>query len=486
MNQTNQQTFLLDIRDLFFVMLKRYYVFFIVGLFFGGVLGCYKLISEIRISSVSSDSNSVISVLDINSKLPKETDLEYSQRVLDINHAKDLINSIDVMEQQVDNQRRYVSNSILMQIDSENEAVSTATIIVSIENSQINNADLALVSTYKQFILSGEYLTELSENTGVNQGYLLELISAEYSTSTSVVLNTSGNSDNVGVVTVRVIGPSIDLTESILNAILNNVEIKYLDVNESIPHSISVAARQNSYIVDSNTRDRQFNASNRFETVQQQINNFDKALDNVASKIGVEKSLLFLYFSEEYNNDSTSGLFSISSVIKYFIVGVLFAFVLVFIIISFVYIFNKRFSTQSKFFCRFNDLKKIGVIKPQDKRSRFSKYIDVKTGDDNKMSNDINMSIIAANVNNLTCGMNKVLFTGTIDSCMVEKLVQDLKIQADVKAGFFDNSECLQALNDYDGVIIVEQRKISDCKLVSEELKLIANTHSKLVGAIIL
>ena len=39
---------------------------------------------------------------------------------------------------------------------------------------------------------------------------------------------------------------------------------------------------------------------------------------------------------------------------------------------------------------------------------------------------------------------------------------------------------------DYDGIIIVEQRQYSKCKLVEEEIKMIENAHAKLIGAIIL
>ena len=82
--------------------------------------------------------------------------------------------------------------------------------------------------------------------------------------------------------------------------------------------------------------------------------------------------------------------------------------------------------------------------------------------------------------------MNKVLFTGTAETTKIEKLVKDLGLKFDVKASVFDDPGCLETISEYDGIIIVEQRNYSDCSLIAEELKLIENVNTKLIGAIVI
>ena len=55
-----------------------------------------------------------------------------------------------------------------------------------------------------------------------------------------------------------------------------------------------------------------------------------------------------------------------------FVLGV----VIVLCIISLIYIFGRKFATQGKFFNSFNSINKIGVIKPEYKRSKFASFID--------------------------------------------------------------------------------------------------------------
>jgi hypothetical protein len=93
---------------------------------------------------------------------------------------------------------------------------------------------------------------------------------------------------------------------------------------------------------------------------------------------------------------------------------------------------------------------------------------------------------MSANVKNLTSGMDKVLFTGTADTEKVKELVKALNIKADVKASIFEDPSCLESIADYDGIILVEQRDYSDRKLIAEELELISNADTKLIGAIVL
>lgn len=480
MNQNVQQPLILDVKDLFLFFLKKFVSVLIVGAIFAGVFSAYKIVSNYR----TGDYNDSAVILDVSEKLPDETDVSYAERLQNVNRAKDIVNSISVINKQIENQRKYVSDCVLMQIDPENEAVTTATLIVEVEGSLTNGADKVLVSSYKQYILSGEYLSSLSKELGINQGYMTELITAD-DESVTAIPNVSPSNDNIGLVSIRVIGPTLDYTNEVMDTILENVNLKCIDLNNEISHTVKFSSRQSAYVVDTTTRDKQYNATNRFENLQTQISNFDKSLDAIATKLGVSKTNIYAYFSfNDFNTTSSSS--SVFSIIKYCIVGFLFGVIIAFVVVSFSYIFGKRFKTKSNFFNRFYWVNNVGIVKPDNNRSGFIKYLDRKSGDDNIYTVENTNKLLAANINNLTKGMNKVLFTGTADIKKTRKLINELGVKGDIKDSFFNDPMCLNSLSEYDGVIIIEQRNYSDCRVVSEELKLISNAQIKLIGAIIL
>lgn len=477
MNSSMHQTYEIDLKDLFFVIIRKLGIILLVGIIFAGSLFAFKF----------NPTNKSVNALDTSIRLDDESDVDYSERVLKVNRAKDIIYSIDAFKNQIEDQRKYMTDSILMQIDYTNEAVTTTQLYVSINDSLTSGIDRVLLSSYSQHLISGEYLAELANSLGTEQGYLKELIKVDYATSSSVYFNSESLNGCTGTITISVIGPDISYTDKIMDSVIEEVNLKQNDFNASIvSHSVFVTSRQNYYMLDTNTRDLQYNATNRFEILQKQILTYEASLDDLASKMGVgNKENIYSYFS--YDDDSwISSSSVIKAAIKYALIGFVFgAFIVVFVILV-IYLFGKKFSTQASFFGRFPAVNKIGVVKPFNKRSKFASFFDKKTGDDCNLSSENNYRIIAANIKNLTAGMDKVLLTGTADFQRIKDLTGDLNIKADVKKSFFIDPDCLASISEYDGVIIVEQRCFSDCRLITEELMLIANSSSKLVGAIII
>ena len=484
MNQNRKQN-IIDIIDLLFVFLKKSLIILLVGIVFAAGLGGYKLFKSLR-SASAANSSVATGVFDISKKLEGETETQYSTRVRNVNRAGDLINSINALNNQIENNRNYVANSVFMQIDAEDEAFSTASLVVTLDRNQSTRVDLALLSSYRQYILSGEYLESLSKELNINQSYITEVITANYENS-SILVNTAGDSSNVGVVTISVIGPSVEFTDRIMDLIIESVDDKCNELNTTVvAHTVSIAARQSSYKVDSTTRDRQISITNRFESLQTQIINYDKSLDTIALDLGVDKSTIYRYFALSENEITQNTSISMKSILKYSIVGFALGIVLIVVVIALNYIFGNKFSTQAKFFARFSWVEKVGVNKPSKKRNSILRKIDVFTGDDNDLSVEKSNQLMANNIKNITSGMNKVLVTGTADFSKIEGFVKSLGIKAVVKSSFFNDPQGLENIADYDGIIIIEQRNYSKCKLVEEEIKMIENAHAKLIGAVIL
>ena len=61
-----------------------------------------------------------------------------------------------------------------------------------------------------------------------------------------------------------------------------------------------------------------------------------------------------------------------------------------------------------------------------------------------------------------------------------------LGLKGDYKPDIFSDPDVLKTVPDYDGVVILEQRKVSLFKDVSNEIALIGNAGTEIIGAIII
>lgn len=82
--------------------------------------------------------------------------------------------------------------------------------------------------------------------------------------------------------------------------------------------------------------------------------------------------------------------------------------------------------------------------------------------------------------------MNRVLITGTGDSKAMSEAVKTLGLKGDFKPDIFNNPQVLKSVPDYDGIVLIEQRKYSLKPVVENEINLLSNGGTKIIGAIII
>ena len=176
----------------------------------------------------------------------------------------------------------------------------------------------------------------------------------------------------------------------------------------------------------------------------------------------------------------------IKSSLKYAVLGFLAGAFIVVLFYILKYIFGKKIITQAQFFSVFGGIKKIGVLKPSGNRCKYTEFIEIKAEDDSRMSADNTKKLISANYGNLTRDLGKVLITGTADKKKMDETVKALGLKGDYKPDIFSDPDILTAVPDYDGVVLIEQRGVSTFKNVSNEIELISNGGTKIVGAVII
>ena len=473
MNESTTQNVDINLKDLLCFILKHTKALIIIAFIFGIAGFGYSAYNQKKSASTPS-----VSVLDTTQMLPGESEEEYSNRVANVERANAIMDNIATLTSQVDIQNKYLCDSVYMQIDPLNVATSRLQIVIACDNDIVGGIE-SIYNAYSVDITKGDYLDSVADELDYSTGAVQELIGVNL---TSTYLTYSDSQEQIGTLNIMVVGPSIDETELIMDAVIAEIDSIYPELNSSVTqHTLSIVGRQCSIGYDATVKKNQFDAVTTLNTIQNQINNLNNNLDSIAKTLGMTDRADFYVSAISVNNS-----FSIKTCIKYSLVGLVFGLVLVAGILVLLYLFGRRIVSQAQFFSLFRGIDCIGVCKPSGKSNRLQSALDRWSSDNNSMSEESTNSIISANFGNLTIGVNRVLVTGTVDSESVRESIKKLGITGDVKLNMFSDLTVLPAASKYDGIVLIEKRGVSEKKLVKEQINLLKNSGTKIIGAIIL
>ena len=479
----------INVKDIILVILRKIWVIILVSSILGTAFFVYKIEKRGKTSDI----------LDVYTKLNfSETDYKYQRRVQNIDKAREYVDMIEILNSQIDHQRQYITDSIYMQIDAENTYQSFAQISFTIP-SNTPGIDTTLYTAYEREIRAGNYLNGYADELSVRTDYIKELIHITSSLDNSSIIDADENVDQVFSIYISVIGTNGSFCDDIMNLIISEVESLHTDFNKSITiHSMSVIGIQQVVKIDTSLRDGQNSQIAKIDSLQKQIATYYDALDKLAKELGLSsKDVFFEYFithsedapdviPSEVSERKVSRSSVVKSGIKFGVVGFVFGIIIVAAIVIVRYIFGRKIITQAQFFSKYVFLNNIGVMKPKYKRSKYSRFIDFLSGDDTKLADENANKIISNNYFNLTRNFENVLITGVGDKDLMNSCIVDLGLRGDFKPDMFNNPDIIKSISDYDGVVLIEQRKSSSYKKITEEIKLITNSGTELVGAIIL
>lgn len=475
----------IDLKDLLCVVLKNTQVLILTGVIVA-VAACGYLFIDARRSADKIADNA--NVLDTEKRLSGESDEEYGNRVSNINRAHNIMANIDALNAQVEVQNNYLTESLYMQLDPLNISTSSASVAVSFTYSTDYAVKEAVCSAYQSYVDSNVCLADVAETLDVSPESLCELVSCTRSSgvNSAGVLIDDGNGIT-WILTVKVIGSSVEFTETVLDSILSNIDEETDVINEDISaHTLSVINRSNSVSFNSGVREDQLNAVKTLNDLQTQIKNLNSNLDDIGKQLGFTDRSGFYQQASSDSPETPSPMPSATSIIKYCGIGFILGIIVAGCFLAVSYVFGRKISSQSQFFSHFPYLEKIGICKPQGDRSKFIAFLDRLSGDDSGLSEENTNGIISNNCANLTSGMNKVLITGTAEDDAAKKVITDLKLKGDVELNMFNNPDVLKDAAEYDGVVLIEQRGVSDKKLVREQIRLLKNSGRKIIGAILI
>ncbi len=486
MNDYTSQPIEIDLKDLMCFVLKKWGVLLIAGVICAVLLSSFKYVSDRKKSATPAI---VTNVLDIDVMLPGETEEEYNNRVKTVNNARDVMTNIVALTDLAAIQNEYINSSIYMDLDPLNVATSNAQVLLTLDSDALYGHREALENAYSYDLISGDYLDDTASEYGYDKTLIIELISVRTSTdSDGVNLIEYGSGENVILLTLSVCGPSIEFTDAVLDSMLDEVANKASELSSTVVrHSMTVTGRQSYVSFSAEVRDSQVVAVNTLNTLYSQINSENGILDNLAKQLGLtDRNDFYELINEETNVSEPAVAVSFKDIIKFCLIGFVVGLIIIAAYYAVAYIMGRKIITQAQFSALYSDVKIIGVSKPLGKRTALNSFLDRMSGDDSKVSADNINKIIGANYGNLTLGMNKILITGTADKGFAKKAVKEFGLNGDIEFNLFENPSVLRDASSYDGIVLIEQRGLSEKRVVSDELSLLKNSGAKIVGAIIL
>lgn len=468
-----------NLKDVIYYLLKNIKVVIILGLVFTCIGLGYSYVNAPR-DAVAVSSN----VLDTTVKLPGESDDAFNNRVANVERTKSIMENIVVLTRQVEIQEEYIENSLLMQIDPLSVFHTDVQIVLEC-NTNVDGAIDSLRRAYISEIQYGDYLISIADEMDCPVGSVQELIICNPIDSEEEIVLDSTSSE-IDVITIRVVGSSYEITDTIMDEIETMVLSKTDYYSSSIiNHSIRVIGRQHSVSYDDDLRNYQLDSLTILNTIQTQINDLNNNLDNLASILGFsDRTSLCDSINNCLSIEDQHGEFR-TDVIKYGFIGCFFGIFLAFCVIVWRYSWGRCIVSQAQFFDLYTSLQSIGVFKPNDTKNKYQEILDRWSGDDYDLSEETVAKLISANYRNMTKDLNNVFITGTVYSSLVKERIDVLGISSDIHLGFFSDGDILSRVSEYDGVVIVEQRGLSKKKLIKEQIKLLSNSGIRIIGAII-
>ena len=223
----NENDSMLSLKDLLYALLRNLGIILIVAVLLGGVLFAYKIT---RTGGNSAASN----VLNTGVQKDGESDVEYQLRVQKVGRARDLSNTITKINSQINHQRRYLSDSVYMQIDAENVYETKVQYVVALTDNATAGVDRALVNAYQNSVTSGTYLDEYAQKHDLKADYIKEVISFESAVSDSAIFSTDNGVSKAASFTVKIVGPSNEFTGDVAALVEEKISSSFTQLRQTL------------------------------------------------------------------------------------------------------------------------------------------------------------------------------------------------------------------------------------------------------------
>lgn len=457
MNYNNEYEDEIDLKDLLFYELYKWRPIILTALIVGVLFGGYKVVSE---TVLKQDAEIITETEELNAKI---ADYERSVAIYE--------REIENLQKMVVNQKAYLDNSILMDINSYEKPEASADVFVKLDDSEwlqgMETANMdptdGIVNAYVSNIADRIEWKELVDELGVDVVYLKELVSTE--------MDYTGNTFHIAVCY-----SDLKTADMILDEILQQIEQGQREISASLgKHTITVLNRTSGVTNDTVLADSQRNMNDL-------TSNYQKSL--------IDKENALKGLEEPKDSAQITGKQIVKSAIKYTVLGVVGGAFLMMIFFGLQYVLNTSLRTADELKSRFG-FKLIGVFSPKERTGAVERWLERLEGIGERESVETVLDRAALNIQN--CGENtkKILIAGEFSEEKLHELAIELSnrtkgIEFDDCSDLIKSPKALQKLGGCDGVVLVVQRGVSKVGEIQKEKEIIEDWKKEIVGCLVI
>lgn len=381
---------------------------------------------------------------------------------------------IQMVEEDISQQREYLENSILMQMDHHNACVATVSLVVYApgtleEGTAQQNSTLAYViaDAYRVAMLDGRMINKAAEALNMDARYLQELI--------SLPCEVEDETQKGPLVTVNVRCKDMETGEKVVSMLLEALGTVYQQVAEGVaPHTINVVGNSVTMKVDDELAVRQAEEDDRLLEYNDLLEEYQEMVEELTVPVMPELGI--------------GG--TVKSAVKYALVGAVVGVFLVAAWACVAFAVGDKVYSAEELRSRFGILL-LGKVSLNKRRTFFvDKWLD-RLENRGKTPEEGAYSVIRANVRNYSAGVDTLLIAGGAGSEAAEQVARELAKELPgvtllPGGSLLECPDAVEALGKCGGVILVERCGVSRYSAVSRELELIESVRKPLLGCVTL
>lgn len=454
----------IDLKDLMFAVLRRWRPIIIIAVVFAVLLGGLKTVKGIN---QLSDEEYV-----------KKNQDTYKMNMEQYTSTKDrLEKEIQNLQDNIESQKEYKEQSILMNINPYDEYVETATFYISTDYSimpgmvyQNPNTATSILKAYMSIAQNGEMynyvLGKMNSKMGIR--YLKELV--------KIVPDYDNN-----MLDITVIGDTRKTASDVMGYIKDSIASSQENITKAI------GEHENNLVDES-----------QFVTVDLEL---DKTQTEFAANtdqldISLKEKTKELSELEEPKNSLLSKSSVLKSAIKYAVLGgVLGAFMVVFFLCV-AFLMSDKLVSEKELKRRYG-IMVLGVFSKHNKKRAFAfidRWLDKLEGTSaREMEDSRTFEVVAANAINYIeqDSIRDVILVGTVENEKLEQVHTGLaamlgSVELTVGGNLGKDASAIKKAASCDAVVIVEQRGNSMFSGIEQELDLVRSLGKKVIGCIVL
>lgn len=389
-----------------------------------------------------------------------------------------------LIERFIGENRRYIQNSILMDLNAYEVPKLRMQYYVNLKSDYDEDTELdhkmAIINAYQSLVISSalsqKFVNDLELN--IERLYIEELISY-------------GISDGGNGFYIEVVFYDENTLLGMADIIKNELEDLSVEINNDIePHTLVLLLDEVKVTMDAKIADRQSREASRIFSYQSQL--------NTAKANMTEEQLAVLNASVELleNNDEAQPTsiveptYNYRTIILSAIVGILLAVIW----LMFRWIFAGKLQSCIELEDIYG-MRLLGVVEAADKQKGkvYLKLKQLKNRGKRILPEKENLELIVSNIE-LFCknnGLNLIYITGSELEKVDEHIMNDIKahlqdsgFQVSTGENICYDAKSLKEINNMDGVVIVEQEGVSGYEEIEREILAILEQKVTVIGCV--